>query len=351
MAARERALLVTAHPDDECMFFGPTLQWLQRNGVEIGVLCLSTGARDFRKCMSAQDPARPSCPWTKQGPPNTIATSIHHDQPTAAPACSAGNAAGMGRVRQQELLSSCRELEVRGPQMACRAGGPHLRPPDGVAIAVTPPGCAVASASAPASQPPPRALSYADGGISLPAAQVDPRNVWCVDDPDLPDGGPWTLELVEAQVERRLSSFQPATVRGSCVLFRPGAAGARGRRQGRPAQPPHRLAHGLPPAAHTRAAPAQVVTFDAGGVSGHANHVAVSLAVQRLASRTPGLRLLLLVRASPVAARWVRPAAHLFRTGFCGGMHAVQPSMPGPATRRSCMRAGAALGPRGSTEP
>ena len=37
------ALLVIAHPDDECMFFTPTLLGLQRQGVAVHVLCLSTG--------------------------------------------------------------------------------------------------------------------------------------------------------------------------------------------------------------------------------------------------------------------------------------------------------------------
>lgn len=37
------ALIVTAHPDDEAMFFGPTIQRLQREGTRIHVLCLSTG--------------------------------------------------------------------------------------------------------------------------------------------------------------------------------------------------------------------------------------------------------------------------------------------------------------------
>lgn len=37
------ALLVIAHPDDECMFFAPTLLGLQRQGVVVHVLCLSKG--------------------------------------------------------------------------------------------------------------------------------------------------------------------------------------------------------------------------------------------------------------------------------------------------------------------
>ncbi|KAL4608780.1 N-acetylglucosaminyl-phosphatidylinositol de-N-acetylase isoform X2 [Arapaima gigas] len=38
-----RALLVIAHPDDECMFFGPAVLKLRQLGAQIHVLCLSTG--------------------------------------------------------------------------------------------------------------------------------------------------------------------------------------------------------------------------------------------------------------------------------------------------------------------
>lgn len=41
------ALLVTAHPDDECMFFVPLLENLRyMRGVQVHVLCLSTGDDD-----------------------------------------------------------------------------------------------------------------------------------------------------------------------------------------------------------------------------------------------------------------------------------------------------------------
>lgn len=36
-------LLVIAHPDDESMFFAPTLLELLRAGEQVHVLCLSTG--------------------------------------------------------------------------------------------------------------------------------------------------------------------------------------------------------------------------------------------------------------------------------------------------------------------
>lgn len=40
----QRVLIVTAHPDDECMFFGPTiLSLLRRNNCNVYLLCLSNG--------------------------------------------------------------------------------------------------------------------------------------------------------------------------------------------------------------------------------------------------------------------------------------------------------------------
>lgn len=41
-----RVLLVTAHPDDECMFFGPTILSLSRRNCEVYLLCLSNGNYD-----------------------------------------------------------------------------------------------------------------------------------------------------------------------------------------------------------------------------------------------------------------------------------------------------------------
>lgn len=40
----KRVLIVIAHPDDECMFFGPTIYKLTKNeDVQVYLLCLSTG--------------------------------------------------------------------------------------------------------------------------------------------------------------------------------------------------------------------------------------------------------------------------------------------------------------------
>lgn len=39
----KRVLIVIAHPDDECMFFGPTIFRLCEQGAEVYLLCLSNG--------------------------------------------------------------------------------------------------------------------------------------------------------------------------------------------------------------------------------------------------------------------------------------------------------------------
>lgn len=36
-------LLITAHPDDECMFFAPTILHLKSCGERVKILCLSEG--------------------------------------------------------------------------------------------------------------------------------------------------------------------------------------------------------------------------------------------------------------------------------------------------------------------
>jgi N-acetylglucosaminylphosphatidylinositol deacetylase len=44
LAPHERVLLLTAHPDDECFFFGPTLLGLREQGTLVYSLCVSNGA-------------------------------------------------------------------------------------------------------------------------------------------------------------------------------------------------------------------------------------------------------------------------------------------------------------------
>lgn len=43
MTKHIRVLFVTAHPDDECMFFAPAIQRFLANGREVYLLCLSVG--------------------------------------------------------------------------------------------------------------------------------------------------------------------------------------------------------------------------------------------------------------------------------------------------------------------
>ena len=41
---KNNVLILTAHPDDECMFFSPTIKGLSRtDGIEIHILCFSNG--------------------------------------------------------------------------------------------------------------------------------------------------------------------------------------------------------------------------------------------------------------------------------------------------------------------
>lgn len=39
----QSVLLLTAHPDDECMFFTPAIRKFIAEGFEVELLCLSTG--------------------------------------------------------------------------------------------------------------------------------------------------------------------------------------------------------------------------------------------------------------------------------------------------------------------
>lgn len=52
----KHVLVVTAHPDDECMFFGPTLQALLARNVSLSALCLSQGTPRslHRECRRAR---------------------------------------------------------------------------------------------------------------------------------------------------------------------------------------------------------------------------------------------------------------------------------------------------------
>jgi len=42
----DRVLIITAHPDDECMFFGPTILHLKMRNIPVKIICLSSGNYD-----------------------------------------------------------------------------------------------------------------------------------------------------------------------------------------------------------------------------------------------------------------------------------------------------------------
>ncbi|KAF6259097.1 N-acetylglucosaminylphosphatidylinositol de-N-acetylase family protein [Scenedesmus sp. NREL 46B-D3] len=65
LKSARRALLVIAHPDDESMFFAPTLHVLHNQGAVVRILCLSNGDGD-----------------------------------------------GLGVIREKELLAACRVLQI-----------------------------------------------------------------------------------------------------------------------------------------------------------------------------------------------------------------------------------------------
>jgi N-acetylglucosaminylphosphatidylinositol deacetylase len=56
--AKEKVLLVTAHPDDECMFFAPTLLALGPVAAEVHNLCLSVGNQDGLGSVRKEELAR-----------------------------------------------------------------------------------------------------------------------------------------------------------------------------------------------------------------------------------------------------------------------------------------------------
>lgn len=90
----KRVVLVIAHPDDEAMFFWPTLLQLHRDGVPMSVLCLSTG-----------------------------------------------NADGLGERRSEEMRRSCAQLGIAGEDLSVvdsekLPDGFHLWPEDVVAAHV-----------------------------------------------------------------------------------------------------------------------------------------------------------------------------------------------------------------------
>lgn len=51
----DAVLLITAHPDDECMFFAPSIRTLRRLNIPVHVLCLSRGNHDGLGCRREKE--------------------------------------------------------------------------------------------------------------------------------------------------------------------------------------------------------------------------------------------------------------------------------------------------------
>ena len=82
LASHERVLLLTAHPDDECFFFGPTLLAFREQGTPVYSLCVSNGG-------------------TRLLPPGACLTPFQ-----------SGNYDGMGVQREHELQDSLSALGI-----------------------------------------------------------------------------------------------------------------------------------------------------------------------------------------------------------------------------------------------
>lgn len=145
---RRAALLVTAHPDDECMFFTPLILGLQAQGLAVCLLCLSTGVRAWVACcLVGSDPA-----VTRRGlRSHTKPTPVLHS------GLPAGNAEGLGAVRARELRQACAVLGVRRAAGQAVGRGAASPPTSHAGLGTPPrPGAALAFTLS-SSRPPPAA--------------------------------------------------------------------------------------------------------------------------------------------------------------------------------------------------
>ncbi len=106
-----RALFLIAHPDDETMFFTPTIAQYRRRGWELSVLCVSTGT-------SKGVGERRGRWWDTPSPSHaslSAAPAVHkisHPPPSTS---SSGDYYGQGGVRRRELEAACRLLGMMVP--------------------------------------------------------------------------------------------------------------------------------------------------------------------------------------------------------------------------------------------
>jgi N-acetylglucosaminylphosphatidylinositol deacetylase len=69
------ALIVTAHPDDETMFFAPTVLHLVEQGLRVALLCLSTGSSEcIRVTRNIAQLAADAASWGSGTAPDSVAS-------------------------------------------------------------------------------------------------------------------------------------------------------------------------------------------------------------------------------------------------------------------------------------
>jgi hypothetical protein len=224
--ASARVLLVTAHPDDEAMFFAPSLAHLAAEGREVSLLCLSNGAaRAPRRAAggSSGGLARP----------RLGALFCSDAAPPPPPPRAAGDAEGLGRVREKELLAACRVLGVsllgalvleQGSRRLCAeaCAGRGEEPGELLkaaieALARTQAAAPILTAIAPPSSSAPSVSARTKRARESPggkrrknetARQIPASRVAVVDDPSLRDGmaTQWPEAAVAARVEAALAA-------------------------------------------------------------------------------------------------------------------------------------------------
>lgn len=92
-----RVLLVIAHPDDECMFFGPTVLGLLQRKCELYILCLSNG-NYYSQGSERKEELRSSC--LSLGIPSENLIIVQHSNMPDDPECM-WNSNLVGRIVQK----------------------------------------------------------------------------------------------------------------------------------------------------------------------------------------------------------------------------------------------------------
>lgn len=286
------ALLVTAHPDDEAMFWAPTILALLERGLRVALLCLSTGSGrraaavvpylccclvdrvqtgmvlqpSSRTFSSAEHlfcfnfTCRRQCGWLG---PGTLARAVSCLQP----------AGGEGKRRCCWLLAVLYTWHRIIPAFhavnceCCLASRWHSAP---------------CSAGLPAT-----CIQWLLPHSASP--QIRRQDVTLVDDPRLQDGmqQAWPADAVAEHVAAAVQRLRPTHVSdGLHQLAGCGASRWHLVAAGRVFHP-LQLGNLLNPSPSPLLPPCQVYTFDAGGVSGHPNHLAVCAGVLRWWAASP----------------------------------------------------------------